>query len=182
MVAKAGSIGIPSQAPAMDFATILKPLLNYDISAADEANLKEAIRLAFRGDSSSKALIEKIKDDAARKLATWYAYKASGLDISAEAIEQFRLANPEWPGQDELRERAEAALLLDDAPADEVKAFFKDKEPTTGAGKAALGGATLKDNEAEGRALVVSAWRDYQLGMPPSRRKFLPVRRFFDHK
>ena len=147
----------------MDFATILKPLLNYDISAADEANLKEAIRLAFRGDSSSKALIEKIKDDAARKLATWYAYKASGLNISAEAIEQFRLANPEWPAQDELRERAEAALLLDDAPADEVKAFFKDKEPTTGAGKAALGGATLKDNEAQGRALVVSAWRDYQL-------------------
>jgi hypothetical protein len=97
----------------------------------------------------------KIKDDAARKLATWYAYKASGLDISAEAIEQFRLDNPQWPGQDELRERAEAALLLDDAPADEVKAFFKDKEPTTGAGKAALGGAKLKDNEAEGRALVL---------------------------
>ena len=125
VVAKPGSIGIPSQAPAMDFATILKPLLNYDISAADEANLKEAIRLAFRGDSSSKALIEKIKDDAARKLATWYAYKASGLNISAEAIEQFRLANPEWPAQDELRERAEAALLLDDAPADEVKAFVR---------------------------------------------------------
>jgi soluble lytic murein transglycosylase len=163
VVVQPGSIGIPSQAPAMDFATILKPLLNYDISTADEANLKEAIRLAFRGDSSSKALVEKIKDDAARKLATWYAYKASGLDISAEAIEEFRLANPQWPGQDELRERAEAALLLDDAPADEVKAFFKDKEPTTGAGKAALGGATLKDNEAEGRALVVSAWRDYQL-------------------
>jgi soluble lytic murein transglycosylase len=163
VIAKPGSIGIPSQAPAMDFATILKPLLNYEIDAADEANLKEAIRLAYRGDSSSQALTAKIKDDAARKLATWYAYKGSGLNISAEAIEQFRLANPEWPGQEELRERAEAALLLDDAPPDEVKAFFKDKEPTTGAGKAALGGATLKDNEAGGRALVVSAWRDYQL-------------------
>ena len=161
--AQPGTIGIPSQAPAMDFATVLKPLLNYDLSAADEANLKEAIRLAYRGDGASQALTAKIKDDAARKLATWYAYKGSGLDISAAMIEEFRLANPQWPGQDELRERAEAALLLDDAPPEEVKAFFQDKEPTTGAGKAALGGAKLKDNEAEGRALLVSAWRDYQL-------------------
>ncbi len=127
--AKPGSTGIPSQTPAMDFSTILKPLLSYEISAADEANVKEAIRLAYKGDSSSQALTAKIKDDAARKLATWYAYKGGGLDISAEAIEQFRLDNPQWPGQDELRERAEAALLLDDAPADEVKAFFKDRPP-----------------------------------------------------
>ena len=70
VVAKPGSIGIPSQAPAMDFATILKPLLNYDISAADEANLKEASRPASRGDSSSKPLVEKINDARARKLAT----------------------------------------------------------------------------------------------------------------
>jgi peptidoglycan lytic transglycosylase len=161
--AKPGAISIPSQAPAMDFATVLKPLLNYEISAADEANLKEAIRLAYRGDGSSQALTAKIKDDAVRKLATWYAYKGSGLDISAAKIEEFRLTNPQWPGQDELRERAEAALLLDDASPEEVKAFFKDKEPTTGAGKAALGGAILKENEAEGRAKVASAWRDYHL-------------------
>jgi soluble lytic murein transglycosylase len=161
--AQPGGISIPSQAPAMDFAAVLKPLLNYEISAVDEANLKEAIRLAYRGDSSSQGLTAKIKDDAARKLATWSAYKGSGMDIPAAAIEEFRLANPQWPGQDELRERAEAALLLDDAPPEEVKAFFKDREPTTGAGKAAFGGAILKENEAEGRARVVSAWRDYQL-------------------
>ena len=161
--AQPASTGIPSQTPQMDFVSILKPLLNYEISAADEANLKEAIRLAFKGDSGAQALTAKIKDDAARKLAIWYAYKSGGGDVSADAIEQFRLANPQWPGQDELRERAETALLLDDATPEEVKTFFKDSPPVTGAGKAALGGATLPDNEAEARVLVVSAWRDYQL-------------------
>jgi soluble lytic murein transglycosylase len=162
-MAKPGTTTIPSQAPGMDFATVLKPLLDYDLSSSDATSLREAIRLAFRGDASARTWAAKIKDDAARKLATWYMYKASGLDIKAEEIEQFRLANPHWPGQDELRERAEAALLLDNATDDEVKAFFNNREPTTGAGKAALGGAKMKENEAEGRALVISAWRNFQL-------------------
>ncbi len=110
-LAKPGSTGIPSQTPAMDFATILKPLLSYEISAADEANVKEAIRLAYRGDSSSQALTAKIKDDAARKLATWYAYKGGGLDISATAIEQFRLDNRAmaWAGRASRARRSGAA-------------------------------------------------------------------------
>ena len=66
--------------------------------------------------------------------------------------------------------------------ADEVKAFFKDKEPTTGAGKAALGGATLNDNEAEGRALVVSAWRDYQLNATVEKKILARFGDFVDHK
>ena len=88
----------------------------------------------------------RIKDSAARKLATWFEYRNGDFDASAEAIESFRLANPEWPGQEELRERAEIALFLADASPEKVRAFFGNSTPLTGAGKAALAGAFMKEN------------------------------------
>jgi soluble lytic murein transglycosylase len=157
--------GSASSTPAVDFASILKPLLAYELSAADQANLKDALGASYKGDgNAAQAAIARIKDQAARKLATWYAYKGGGIGAPADAIEQFRNANPDWPGQDELRERAEMALFLNDASADQIKAFFAASPPVTGAGKAALAGAFLKDgNEPAAHGLVVSAWRDYQL-------------------
>ena len=87
--------------------------------------------------------VSRIKDSAARKLATWFEYRNGDFDASAEAIESFRLANPEWPGQEELRERAEIALFLADASPEKVRAFFGNSTPLTGAGKAALAGAFM---------------------------------------
>lgn len=150
-----------------DFASILKPLLSYQLSASDAANLQEAFRASFRGnDAKAHAATAKIKDSAARKLATWYEYRNGDLDASAEAIEKFRLANPDWPGQEALRERAEIALFLANPSPDKVKAFFGDNAPLSGAGKAVLAGAYLKEgNEPAARELVVSAWRNYQLNL-----------------
>jgi soluble lytic murein transglycosylase len=79
-------------------------------------------------------------------------------------MERFRLSHPDWPGQDELREKAETALFLTEADAEEVKAFFSSTQPQTGAGKAALAGVYMKENnETAARELVISAWRDHQL-------------------
>jgi len=149
------------------YAGILKPLLNYQLSDSDAANLKDAFAASFKGDDAgSHAAAARIKDSAARKLATWFEYRNGDLDASAEAIESFRLANPDWPGQDELRERAEIALFLGDASPDKVRAFFGNSTPLTGAGKAALASAFLKENnEGAARELIVSAWRDYQLNL-----------------
>ena len=154
-----------SRAPAMDFASILKPLLAYELSAADQANLKDAFRASYKGDSDgAQAATARIKDQAARKLATWFEYRSGGIYSPADAIEQFRNANADWPGQEELHARAETVLFLADASPDEIKAFFATSAPVTGAGKAALASAFLKDgNEPAARALIVSAWRDYQL-------------------
>jgi len=148
---------IAAPPPAMDYASILKPILSYDLSAADEANVREVIR-------SGPAAAAKVKDQAARDFALWYKYRNSPATGDATAIEQFRLSHPDWPAQDELREKAETALFLTDASPDEVKAFFSTSTPQTGAGKAALAGVYRKDgNEAGARDLVVSAWRDHQL-------------------
>jgi soluble lytic murein transglycosylase len=157
--------GPAKPAPSMDFAAILKPLLAYELSSSDQANLRDAFSASYRGDSDgAQAATARIKDQAARKLATWFAYRSGGFAPSADAIEQFREANPDWPDQDELRGRAETVLFLTDASPDRIKAFFAASPPVTGAGKAALAGAFLKDgNEPAARSLVVSAWRDYQL-------------------
>src|SRR5262245_16633517 len=158
----------PKPAPTGAYAAALKPLLSYQLSDSDEANLKDAFSASFRGDDSgAHAASSRIKDSAARKLATWFEYRNGDYDASAEEIESFRDANPEWPGQDELRERAEIALFLGDASPQRVRAFFGNSSPLTGAGKAAQASAYMKENnEAAARELVVSAWRDYQLNLP----------------
>jgi soluble lytic murein transglycosylase len=141
----------------MDYASILKPLLSYKLSAGDDANVRETIR-------SSVAAAARISDPAARDFALWYKYRNSPAGGNAAAIENFRLAHPHWPAQDELREKAEAALFLTDATTDQVKAFFSTTQPQTGAGKAALAGVHRKENnEAAARELVISAWRDHTL-------------------
>jgi soluble lytic murein transglycosylase len=152
----APAIAVPP--PAMDYASILKPILSYDLGAADEANIREVLR-------AGTAAAARIKDPAARDFALWYKYRNSpATSGNAEAIEQFRLAHPDWPAQDELREKAETVLFLTDASPEAVKVFFSASAPLTGAGKAALAGVNLKEgDEAGARDLVVSAWRDHKL-------------------
>jgi len=161
-------VAIPMQGarpPLMDFVSVLNPLLEYALSAGDEANLKTAISASDKGDAhGALAATARINDDAARKLATWYIYRSAGG--SAELIESFRTANPDWPALDELRERAEATLFLNDA-AEQTKAFFATSPPMTGAGKAALASALMKEgNDAAAKPLIASAWRDHNLSEP----------------
>ncbi|MGZ5863458.1 MAG: hypothetical protein ACXWKB_09290, partial [Methyloceanibacter sp.] len=149
---------IQPPAPGLDYVSILKPLTSYELSDADES----ALRDVMHGGGSAAA--STIRDEAARAFALWVRYRATGINGSAEAIEQFRLDHPYWPGQDELREKAETALFLNDASPETVKAFFASSSPQTGAGKAALASVYLKeDNEQGARDLVTSAWRDHEL-------------------
>ena len=144
--------------PGLDYASILKPLISYQLSDGDESALRDVLH------GGGSAAASRINDEAARAFALWVRYRAGGINGSAEAIEQFRIDHPYWPGQDDLREKAETALFLNDASPDEVKAFFATSSPQTGAGKAALAGVYLKEgNEQGARDLVTSAWRDHEL-------------------
>ena len=161
-------VAIPMQGarpPLMDFVSVLNPLLEYALSAGDEANLKTAISASDKSDAhGALAATARIDDDAARKLATWYIYRSVGG--SAELIESFRTANPDWPALKELRGRAEATLFLNDA-AEQTKAFFAKSPPMTGAGKAALASALMKEgNTAAAKRLIASAWRDHNVSEP----------------
>ena len=123
----------------MDYTSILKPILSYEIGSSDEAYIRDVLR-------NGASAAAKIKDPAARDFALWYKYRNGAATGNAEAMERFRLSHPDWPGQDELREKAETALFLTDAGAEEVKAFFSTTQPQTGAGKAALAGVYMKAN------------------------------------
>src|SRR5262245_43974516 len=86
---------IAPERPALDYPSILKPILSYEISDSDEANFREVLR-------SGPSAASRINDPAVRDFALWYKYRNSPASGKAEAIENFRLVHPDWPGQDEL--------------------------------------------------------------------------------
>lgn len=147
--------------PALDYASILKPLLNYEIESGDASRLQFVMR--HKGSVDETAA--KITDPAVRAFGYWYRYKHNkSTYLEADAVEQFRLTHPNWPGQEELREKAETSLFLGDTSAEQIKSFFAPSAPQTGAGKAALATAYLADGkDSEAKALIYSAWRDHQL-------------------
>jgi soluble lytic murein transglycosylase len=158
---RASPMSPPAPEPALDYAAILKPLLSYEISSGDESRL----RFVMRNKGSIDETAAKISDPAVRAFGLWYRYKNNKSTVlDAEAIEQFRLTRPYWPGQDDLREKAETSVFLKDSTPEEIKAFFGASSPQTGAGKAALASVYLQEgNEAAAKDLVVSAWRDHRL-------------------
>src|SRR5262249_50629442 len=76
------TLAIAAPRPAMDYAAILKPILDYQLSASDAANINDVLH-------SSTAGASQIKDPAARDFVLWYKYRFSPGAGSAEAIEQF---------------------------------------------------------------------------------------------
>jgi len=146
--------------PALDYASILKPLLSYKMSAADQNRL----RFVMRNKGSVDETLAKISDPAVRSFGLWYRYKHNKSSyLNAEAIESYRSSHPYWPSLDKLGEKAETSLFLTNASPDRIKAFFATNPPQTGAGKAALARAyKAEGKDAEAKELVVSAWRDHK--------------------
>jgi len=151
----------PAPEPALDYASILKPLLSYDLSSEDESRLKFVMR--HKGSIDETAA--KISDPAVRDFGLWYRFKQNKSTLlDAEDVETFRLSHPDWPGQDDLREKAETSLFLGEASPEQIKTFFGPSAPQTGAGKAALASVYMTEgNEAAAKDLVTSAWRDHKL-------------------
>lgn len=141
-------------------------LLEYTLSARDAGAVKEAIRAIYaRRFADARSTMARIKDRTARKLTQWYYYRRSKNDADPNAIEEFRVANPDWPSERRLQRNAETALLLGNADAKTILAFFGESRPTTGAGKAALAAAYLQTGEKKrAQHLLQSAWRKHDLG------------------
>ncbi|RMF07060.1 MAG: hypothetical protein D6773_03895, partial [Alphaproteobacteria bacterium] len=164
---KPGAAGAKQQdaKPGFDYETALKPILDYRLSKSDRTNLKAAISHIYKQRfPNALALIRKLSDDTARKVAMWYLYRSHGLGAEAEEIEAFRAANPHWPSQDRLRRNAERALFMKKADADRVRAFFQSSSPQSGAGQAALAEALIAaGEEARAHLMIREAWRNHAL-------------------
>jgi len=143
----------------------LRPLLSYDLSDNEIRTLKEVIRLVQRDEfAAARAMMGKLDDSGAQKLAAWYFYRAGAYDAAAEEIAAFRASNPLWPNRDALDARVEEALFWREKNAKKVLAFFHERRPVSGPGKAALAGALMAAGKAdEGKALLHEAWREHYL-------------------
>lgn len=146
---------------AMDRA--MAPLANHDLSKEDGARIKDAIKaISANKREEADALAAAISDKAGKSLIAWYRLRA-GMGTLAE-FNAFFAANPLWSKSSLLAQKAEEALFAQGGSAAEIKAFFKDREPETGAGVAALASASLAEgNTDEAKRLAVKAWREYNI-------------------
>ena len=145
-----------------EMAQALKPLLSFQIGAADVSSVKEVISAASKGqEEAARAGLSKISDPAARKFAQWNILRLADAPLSD--IRAFRAANPLFPIQ-APDGRIEKSLFLSDASTAEVLKFFANRKPQTGAGKASLGAALIDSGEREkGRSLIRQAWTRHEL-------------------
>jgi soluble lytic murein transglycosylase len=142
----------------------IAPLRNLSLAEDDAALLREAIATGANGKlAEAKALRDRIKDGATKKLVDWFIFRA-GYGTATE-IKAFLEANPAWPDRNLLTQRAEEALFNSpSASAREIKAFFAGAEPKTGVGQAALAAAFLADKDNDrAKAIAVKAWTEYDI-------------------
>jgi soluble lytic murein transglycosylase len=146
---------------------ILAPLYDYKPSDADLAAVREAIQAVGALQATRAQEIEaRIQDPVARKLVRWYFLRHDGSTASPAEIEDFRRANPDFPEQNALRQRAEEALLIRVGDPKEIKAHFEKTPPQTGAGFAALAAAHLGEgNRAKAQELTAKTWREHDLSL-----------------
>ena len=135
---------------------LLKDLIDLN-PAADETNaLKDALK------ARSIAAAAALADPVARKLALWQAYKV-GVGEADEMV-RFVTQNPAWPDSQIILRRAEEQLLARGGNSSEIRSFFKDREPVSGAGWAALASAHLAEgDEGTARRHASRAWTDEEM-------------------
>lgn len=155
----------PDRKPAFNAKRLLGPVLDFELTKQDRANLKAAISGFYKHRfSDGLATAGRIKDKHARKLAYWYYYRSSGLHAPATEIEAFRIANPHWPGQRRLRRNAERALFLKEKDPAAIESFFAEERPQSGAGRAALAVMhRARGDKEKAREAIAFAWRNHNL-------------------
>lgn len=146
---------------ALDAA--LAPARAYTPSVEDATRIKEAVSAVAK--ANMVRFIElraEITDPVALKLLDWVRLRY-GYGEPAE-YRAFLKANPLWPDRTLLTQRMEEQLFTQGGSAASIKQFFKDAEPGTGLGLAALASAYLAEgNKDEARKLAVKAWRAYSI-------------------
>jgi soluble lytic murein transglycosylase len=90
----------------------------------------------------------------------WHALRAGRGD--AQEVQDFIARRPDWPGMDYLREKSE--VVMAEASAEQIEAFFADHQPQSGAGALALARVHMaKGEEGLAQANIVLAWRTLSL-------------------
>jgi soluble lytic murein transglycosylase len=131
------------------------------LPSPDLAAVKEAIRLARKGEPAQASDVEEsIGDPVARKVVEWAILRSDNNEVDFRRYAAFLSNNPSWPGVGLLRRRAEAALWKERLDPQTVRAYFDKDQPLTAHGKFALARALLlQGDRADAQSLVREAWR-----------------------
>ena len=130
----------------------------------DLALVKDAIDAARQGKTADATATEaKITDPTAQKLVEWFILRQADVDVGYSRYIAFVASEPNWPGSNAMRRRAEARLWQEKADAATVRNFIGNA-PLTAKGRFALARALLSTGDTEGAAREVrKAWASEEL-------------------
>ena len=154
---RASAIPLPTARPA--FANKVTVLLPPDAAAT-----KQSIDLVrLNKPDEARKLAATIDNSAAQKLVEWVLLRQPESTAGFDRYAAFIPANPEWPSIPLLRRRAEARLWQERRDGAIVRRFL-DGEPTSPAGRLALGRVLLSEGDRVGAEREVqSVWRSAEL-------------------
>lgn len=130
-------------------------------SKADLNAIKEAVRLAGRGNASAAMdRRRQIRDPIGRKLVEWTILRSCNNTTSFARYAAFVQANPIWPSVNRFRRCAESKLWFEPKQPRVVFDFFSGQKPSGAFGKLALARALIAHGKsAAARKYVSSAWQ-----------------------
>lgn len=122
--------------------------------------LARAMQAMREGNWASARIEARADGQAALDVILWHALRSGRGD--AVEVQDFLARNPDWPGLAYLKEKSE--LAMSEASHREIRAFFADHQPQTGAGALAYARALLaQGDEGAAQAEIVLAWRTLSL-------------------
>jgi soluble lytic murein transglycosylase len=129
------------------------------LSAADHEIFDRAVTAALQGNwAQARGLALQSRNPVIPRLIDWAYVSQKSSGVSFTEIAQFLKDRPDWPGRDRILARAEEAIPPDADPI-VVIAWFGDRTPQTGAGKARLGEALITTGSASrGSQLIRDAF------------------------
>ncbi|MEM6650279.1 MAG: hypothetical protein AAF603_08515, partial [Pseudomonadota bacterium] len=138
------------------------PPLSPWITPTDQALLKGVLEsIGGRKYIEADQLRQAITAPTARSVADWAYYRSSVENISSQDISLFLDRHFGWPDITRIQSKAERNFD-DDTPAEEIIAFFAERDPETGNGHLQLARAFLKNgNKDAGRTQLRQAWVDH---------------------
>jgi soluble lytic murein transglycosylase len=127
----------------------------------DAPLVRSVIELYRKGDVGAADLAAStVQDPALRAVLEWAAIRLQPRQVGFARIMTFLADNPDWPGRNGLRRRAEEALVSERRDPKSLLAFFAEKAPLTPQGRYAYAKAlTASGRAAEAGTIVRELWR-----------------------
>lgn len=127
--------------------------------AAYSTSARSAFLFAERDDwNNALAHAARSQDASVKKTIRWMYAASPNSNASFDEIARVIRDQDDWPDQKALHTRAEHALLREEKSAADVKRWFSDHDPVSGAGKLAL--AMARGDTGD---LFREGWRDADL-------------------